>query len=174
MKKLSLLPVAFALLVGWFCSKDKEEPMSFPKHFVWTGIRPKGKLRLFYDKKEITDQTLIDTFLTDKITDERYNRRRYLLFEDQMVFSDTLLTFLAKDTLKASFGAYVVSHKDHKFTFVNHHSIAFDYRTFDVRKTDFVKHRIKNDSYIPSNWYTVTDVFNAYGDYNTINLPVLC
>lgn len=132
-----------SLLLFSSCAKGREELFSFPKTLTKSSVRPVGKVRLFYDKKEILDQAIIDRFLNDTTTQsfahlpgqpigsffgsgnfpnpskpDPQTRKDYLSYasatSDEIIF-----TFLTKDSLRLGQINYFVTHQGDKFTFTS-------------------------------------------------------
>ncbi|MDQ1089139.1 hypothetical protein [Siphonobacter sp. SORGH_AS_1065] len=178
MKKVSLVLMAFTLLVFWSCEKGIEQPTVFPKYFVWTGVKPKGKIRLFYDKKEITDQVEIDRVLNDtsKHFGESFKALNVYLTIPVPQIKDTVLTFTHPDTVRFRNSVYTSLLKDHMFTFTSGDRVLYNMSTGEIDPFSFQKHKPVQGPALPlitGYTHSAQLVHVAYGDYNSMELPVM-
>ena len=178
MKKVSLALMAFALLVFWSCEKGIEQPTVFPKYFVWTGVKPKGKIRLFYDKKEITDQVEIDRVLNDtsRHFGESFKNLNVYLNIPVPQIGDTILIFTHPDTVRIRNSVYTSLFKDRMFTFTGLDRVFYNRSTGEIDPFSFQKHKPVQGPALPLiTGYTHSAylVHVTYGDYNSMELPAM-
>ncbi len=178
MKNVLFCLVAFALLIFCSCTRVREEPEAFPRHLVYSGVKAKGKIRLFYNKKEITDQAEINRVLSD--TSTRLGRS----FKDLAVnltfplhkAGDTLLTFIHPDTVRLSNSLYTSVLQNRTFTFTSINRLAYNGSPGEIDPFAFGKHKPIQGPSLPiltGFTHSAYPVSIAYGDNSSMELPVM-
>ena len=175
MKQVPIFLIALVLLALWSCETDQDEPVAFPKYLVWTGVKPKGKIRLFYDRKEIKDQAEIDRVVNDSSNfNSPVNRKDYLSYPQQAT-GDTVFVLSSPDTMRLFDQEFTSVWKDRKFTFTSVRSVEMDENPTVPTYLNFYKNTLftgpHQSTFGPK--YKARGVIVAYGDYSTLTLPVM-
>ncbi len=156
--------VLLLLLVINSCKKtDIEQPPEFPSTLNLNRISIKSKIRLYTDRKEITDKALIDRFL-------KINGGFEL--KDSSFVSDECIKFFSPDSAEIpdSFNSLLVTKNDNQLVFkstnrliVTREAIQYSYNMSKYR-SEFVP--------VWDSKFSTYNMLVGYGNYSELNLSV--